>query len=429
VAARVYLAGIIIFTLRLLAGVTRLIRIATKGSVINNIVTVNQGSNFSGFSALGYIFINSSLSNDEKEKIILHEKIHIRLLHHLDIILFEIIIILQWMNPFIYLIRYSVRAVHEYHTDREYISGKGKIADYQKMIFNEIFGTRNIPIASCFSAKSLTKKRIMMMTKRETRPGAVIKVLIAVPLAVALIFMLSCNKSIVMPDTPLTSMIDEPIEMIIFMPGDTTSSSLIVPKERLEAVKDSIRKAHAETIKKTVVDKPALPSEVVIFVDGEKRDQEFLASLNHSEIESISVLKPDAARAVYGAIGAGGAIEIKTKKSQLLTVNSKDDVFQIVEKMPTFQGGDIQKFSNWVQANISYPPAARESGKQGKVFISFIVEPDGKVTNVKVIRSIDPLLDDEAVRGVKSAPDWEPGLQKGTPVRVSFSMTINFQLK
>ncbi|MDX9929698.1 MAG: energy transducer TonB [Bacteroidales bacterium] len=107
----------------------------------------------------------------------------------------------------------------------------------------------------------------------------------------------------------------------------------------------------------------------------------------------------------------------------------KDDVFMIVEDMPTFRGGDVQKFSNWVKERVKYPQIAQENGIQGKVFIGFIVEPDGSVSNVTVLRSVDKSLDDEAVRVVESSPKWAPGKQRGQPVRVRFSITVNFQLQ
>jgi protein TonB len=106
-----------------------------------------------------------------------------------------------------------------------------------------------------------------------------------------------------------------------------------------------------------------------------------------------------------------------------------DDIFQIVEDMPTFRGGDVQKFSNWVQERCKYPTIAQELGVQGKVFIGFVVEPDGRLSNVTVLRSVDKSLDDEAVRVVESSPKWNPGKQRGLPVRVSFSMTVNFVLR
>jgi len=107
----------------------------------------------------------------------------------------------------------------------------------------------------------------------------------------------------------------------------------------------------------------------------------------------------------------------------------EEDIFMIVEDMPTFKGGDVQKFSEWVKERVRYPIIAQENSIQGKVFIGFVVEPDGSVSNVQVIRSVDKSLDEEAKRVVELSPKWAPGKQRGAPVRVRFSITVNFQLQ
>jgi len=103
--------------------------------------------------------------------------------------------------------------------------------------------------------------------------------------------------------------------------------------------------------------------------------------------------------------------------------------FVIVEDMPAFQGGDINNFRLWVQQNLKYPDVAAENGIQGRVIINFVVEPSGKVTNVKVVRGVDPSIDKEAVRVVSSSPSWKPGSQRGKAVRVQFTIPIIFVLQ
>ncbi|HAW59166.1 MAG TPA: energy transducer TonB [Bacteroidales bacterium] len=114
---------------------------------------------------------------------------------------------------------------------------------------------------------------------------------------------------------------------------------------------------------------------------------------------------------------------------------SKDDeqieeqeIFTIVESMPEFPGGEEARMKFLLQ-NIKYPQIARESGIQGVVYVTFVVEPDGSITNVKVIRGIGGGCDEEAVRVVKMMPKWIPGNQRGKPVRVQFNMPIKFTLQ
>ena len=106
----------------------------------------------------------------------------------------------------------------------------------------------------------------------------------------------------------------------------------------------------------------------------------------------------------------------------------EQEIFQIVEEMPSYPGGD-QKLMEFVAKNIKYPQIARETGIQGRVFVGFVVEPDGSVSNVKVLRGIGGGCDEEAMRVVKSMPKWKPGKQRGKAVRVSYMLPVNFKLQ
>ena len=103
------------------------------------------------------------------------------------------------------------------------------------------------------------------------------------------------------------------------------------------------------------------------------------------------------------------------------------EIFTIVEEMPDFPGG-MQKLADYLAKNIKYPQMARESGIQGRVFVNFVIEPDGHVSNVNVMRSLGGGCDEEAIRVVKSMPKWKPGKQRGKPVRESYILPVNFQL-
>jgi len=103
-----------------------------------------------------------------------------------------------------------------------------------------------------------------------------------------------------------------------------------------------------------------------------------------------------------------------------------DEPFVMVEIMPSFKGGDIGKFREWVARRTNYPQAAYDNKIRGTVFLTFIVERDGSVSNVTVVQGVDPLLDNEAVKAISDSPKWTPGLQRGQPVRVRFSIPLNF---
>ena len=106
----------------------------------------------------------------------------------------------------------------------------------------------------------------------------------------------------------------------------------------------------------------------------------------------------------------------------------EQEIFQIVEEMPAFPGGE-GKLMEYVAKNIKYPQIARETGIQGRVFVGFVVEPDGSISNVKLLRGIGGGCDEEAMRVIKSLPKWKPGKQRGKPVRVSYQIPVFFKLQ
>ena len=107
----------------------------------------------------------------------------------------------------------------------------------------------------------------------------------------------------------------------------------------------------------------------------------------------------------------------------------EDQPFIKVEKMPTFRGGDLNQFRNWVQGRLRYPQIAQENGISGRVVLSFVVERDGSVTNIQVLQAPDKSLAEEATRVVGNSPKWEPGMQSNKPVRVKYTLPVVFQIQ
>lgn len=117
----------------------------------------------------------------------------------------------------------------------------------------------------------------------------------------------------------------------------------------------------------------------------------------------------------------------------VLTEDEEEDdaeapVFVVVEDMPLFPGGDLA-LRKWINKQVKYPVIAQENGIQGKVYISFVVNKQGRVEAARVARGVDPALDKEALRVINSMPSWKPGKQRGKPVKVSFTVPINFVLQ
>ena len=118
----------------------------------------------------------------------------------------------------------------------------------------------------------------------------------------------------------------------------------------------------------------------------------------------------------------------------IINRQEEDDVketipFLLIEKKPTFMGGDYNEFSKWVYSKLEYPELAAKNGIQGKVILQFIIDTKGNVTNITVLRAEDPLLAQEAMRVVSMSPKWEPGSQREKPTKVIFTFPITFRLQ
>ena len=156
----------------------------------------------------------------------------------------------------------------------------------------------------------------------------------------------------------------------------------------------------------------------LIVVDGvisSKKVEDF----DPETIQSINVLKGEMATKKYGSKGEDGVLEIALKK--------QGEVFMVVEQMPEFPGG-LAALKEFVRVNLQYPKAALEKGLEGKVYVNFMVTKNGAVSDVKVAKSVDPLLDKEATRIVTSMPKWNPGKQNGETVEVLYTLPIDFRL-
>ena len=157
----------------------------------------------------------------------------------------------------------------------------------------------------------------------------------------------------------------------------------------------------------------------LIVKNGEISEDQNVDHIAPETIESINVLKEKSATDKYGEKGKNGVIEITMKPGK--------DVFVMVEEMPQFPGG-VEALKEYVASSLQYPTVALEKGIQGKVFVNFMIAHDGSVKDAKIAKGVDPSLDKEALRIVAAMPDWKPGSQAGKPVKVAYTIPIDFKL-
>ena len=182
-----------------------------------------------------------------------------------------------------------------------------------------------------------------------------------------------------------------------------------IEKLEVEKVKSSV-KFTAPEIKKDDEVKP----------EDELKSQDDLSKIN-TAIGAFDVTGNDEA--------AGEVLKAKETIAQPEPPKEEETkVFDVVEQMPSFPGGPSALFE-YLSKNIKYPVVAEENGIQGRVIVSFVVERDGSITDVRVVKSVDPSLDKEAQRVVKSMPRWIPGKQNGSAVRVKYTVPVTFRLQ
>jgi len=201
----IYLIIVFLFVFKLVIDLINLLILILRHRNEGSRIIRFHGFNTSGFSALGYIFINTKLSVEDTADIIRHEQNHLKQNHFLDIIFIEIIKALQWFNPVVYLFNRSLRAIHEYQADQECLSSGVPMVNYQSLLLNQVFKSRAFNLTNSFSNPSLIKKRMVMMTKKRTSGIANIKLLLVIPVTGIVFLAISAYRQI--PDSSVKQIV------------------------------------------------------------------------------------------------------------------------------------------------------------------------------------------------------------------------------
>ena len=375
---------------------------------MRRIMTVSRFSdtkNYSAFTFFRKIHINrSTLSAGDYEKILWHEQAHARQLHSVDLVAAQLFVMLQWFNPFAWQLKKSIVATHEYLADAQVLARGVDINIYQQLLFRQTTGVYP-EYANGFSY-SLTKKRLIMMTKNNTGKFFALKLCFLLP-AIALpvaLFGLSTAETL----SPVNT---EKIVTTTITSADTLS------------VNKGTQNATITILTKS--------GETLILSGGD----EHLQDMSPDNISSITAQKDTAAGntqtppPLETAQADHPHFYLKKDTAKTKTVYFTTPIYQAgaVDVNPEFPGGQSEMMK-FLFANLKYPKEVAEKKIQGRVIVEFIIEADGNIDNVKVLKSVDPLLDAEAVRVVKAMPAWTPGKHKGSTVAVRFMLPIVFQL-
>ena len=362
---------------------------------------------FTGKEHGPYSFFNYAFFTDENvsEEIVRHEKSHIEHHHSADIIFVELMMILQWFNPFIYLYKRELQSLHEYMADHDVVATGVDKKNYMMLILQQCTAVDFSGMSNNFSL-ILTKKRIKMITQNKKAKGVIVKALLTLPVFALLLFA-NCQSNgqtdnkVKSPDE--TTVANQ--SMTVFKVSDGTYLSLSDP---LEITIDGTH---------LFLDLNSVKNDTTIMIG----EHELVAKNNHDERNSFSVTFDGEALDINFLGGILG-------NNDDYHPQGEDEVFTgSVEKMPEFPGG-VNVMMDYLRENLKYPESAKKNKQEGRVFIAFVVEKDGNISNVSVLRGVCEALDNEAVRVVKAMPKWNPGTNGGKPVRVQYTLPVVFKL-
>jgi TonB family protein len=295
-----------------------------------------------------------------------HEQVHASQWHSLDVLVIEIIAIINWFNPVVYLYRFAIKYVHEFIADREVLQAGTDKADYALLLLSQTFDIPNHNLASNFYNHSLLKQRIKMLQKSKSKRIALIKYGLSAPLFVLMLILSSATVS----NSTVLKTISKSAEEVFLTPA---SSSVAMLTDLPLAVPLAPVQINEDAYKKAISEQEVIPADEPKFM-------------------------PDTGK-----------------------------IYTVVEVLPSFPGGN-SNFIQFLASNIRYPAEDRKNNTQGRVTMQFVVEADGKLSNIRSLRSPTPAMAEEGVRVLASSPAWRPGIQNGRAVRAMFTVPINFTL-
>jgi TonB family protein len=425
----------------------------------------------------------------ERATVDLHEDIHVKQLHTIDVLFFEILGIITWFNPVIYLYKKSIKNIHEYLADEAAAKFQGDKETYALLLLSQAFGVQPSTLMNGFFTKSLIKKRIFMLHKQRSKKTAILKYGLFVPLFALTLVLSSAtirknNQILAVADqiplndasSVVNQVIKAPLSVVNLAPAQkldqvqvqdlVTKSTLVYPPtsgdnlEKEEAsswnsfykfLGDGI-KYPTEAVKKKIqgnlivnftVSRGKVNDLVVQNELGGGCDEEVMQQISNyddffqkdgnyclkvtfklegadTQLKNENATSTDGYTVLQNLVITGYAPKEETTDNNVYS-------FIAMETPPSYPGG-VAEFYKFLGKSIKYPLSASDNEIQGNVFVSFTVEKDGSLNDIKVERKLGYGTDEEAVRVLKLSKKWNPGMQNGRAVRVKYNIPIKFSL-
>ena len=411
VAVMIFVVGVAFMLVRLAYGIYSVWRLIHSGqmSVVEEDVTLTVVDSLSSpFSWFGHIVASKEDVEQSRQMILEHELAHIRLRHSWDVMAVDVAMCLWWFNPALWLLRRELQSLHEYQADDAVLRRGIDAKTYQMLLIKRAVGSRLHSVANCLNHSNL-KNRITMMCKNQSSRWAATKALLVVPMVAVALSAFATTEYV--PREVQNKVTENSVNM-----QDEEKPNPVVVIDGKVVPHGEMTKLDPNTIDKMEVFKGDKAKEYAAELDLNISEEDVKEGL------IVITLKKDGQTDV-SAEATKGKIVIADK-----SMNSNDGQPLIkAEKMPKFQGGDLNRFAVWMQSQIQYPAEAVEKGLSGRVVFSFVVEKDGSTSDFTVLATPDKVLSDEVKRVFDSAPKaWTAGEENGKKVRVKFTVPIVF---
>lgn len=397
----IYCGGVVILLTRFLLQIIALIRylISLKSTTQLSPYIIEIQDDKPTFSFFKFIVIGQANLLNEKDKasILAHEGIHISRLHTVDVLFVNLLTLLFWFNPIIYLFKKSLLQVHEFEADA-YAASNQDVDSYCCLLAKVALHSAEYPIANHFN-NALTLKRISMLKKTKNTLANWKKVIVF-PLILLVALLIGCEDQIM---TDLQTITDQ----------------------------SSIVSNYPDEVQKTITEiKVKNPNAEVIVVGVMNDNKEALENLDKSvktnEIKSIHVVKRK--QTSKGDYDTYIIIEKGSDLNQLAEFTADNgEIFTVVEVSAQPQGG-MPELYELLGKNIRYPQEARSNNVEGKVFVEFIVNENGALSDFNILKGIGSGCDEEAIRALRLSPNWIPGKQRGKAVKQRMVLPVTFSL-
>ena len=455
--ATVYLIGLLVCVVHFvgsLLSIRRLIRNGKRSELADGTILIAHDKAYGPFSWMRYVIASAQDLDENFDMILAHERAHICLHHSWDLLFVQLCAMAQWFNPAAWLLKRELEAIHEYEADSATLRQGFDARQYQLRLFEEAVGVKFNTITNNFNNCS-TKKRIIMMMKRQTSPWARLKALFVLPVAFAAVTVISCTS----PKEKKAEANQEPasapeMQVVTYAPQPKEAAQgevfqVVEEQPMFPGGMGEMMKFLQQNVKypKEAQDQGKQGRVIVQFVvnkDGSISNDTIVRSVDPLlDAEAIRVVrsmpnwtpgkqKGEAVRVrftlpVTFRLEGGAESKPAEVKQVVKTSTQGEEIFKVVEQMPIYLGGH-EALMKYIQQNIRYPKEAQEQGKQGRVVVQFVVEKDGSITDAKIAKSVDPQLDAEALRVVNAMPNWTPGKQRGKEVRTYFTIPVTFRL-